>query len=50
MKRDCLKLYLLFLFFPLQLFAQQIQVNGNVQDAQGEPIIGANILPQFGIK
>ena len=44
MKRDCLKLYLLFLFFPLQLFAQQIQVNGNVQDAQGEPIIGANIL------
>ena len=44
MKRDCLKLYLLFLFFPLQLFAQQIQVNGKVQDAQGEPIIGANIL------
>ena len=44
MKRDCLKLYLLFLFFPLQLFAQQIQVNGNVQDVKGEPIIGANIL------
>ena len=44
MKRDCLKLYLLFLLFPLQLFAQQIQVNGNVQDVKGEPIIGANIL------
>ena len=44
MKRDCLKLYLLFLFFPLQLLAQQIQVNGNVQDVKGEPIIGANIL------
>ena len=44
MKRDCLKGLLLVLCFPVQLFAQQIQVNGNVQDAQGEPIIGANVV------
>ena len=36
MKRDYLKGLLLVLFFPLQLFAQQIQVNGNVQDEQGD--------------
>ena len=44
MKRDYLKGLLLVLFFPLQLFAQQIQVNGNVQDEQGEPIVGANVV------
>ena len=44
MKRDYLKGLLLVLFFPLQLFAQQIQVNGNVQDVQGEPIVGANVV------
>ncbi len=44
MKRDCLKLFLSFLFFPLQLFAQQIQVSGTIQDTQGEPIVGANVV------
>ena len=28
----------------MQLFAQQIQVNGNVQDEQGESIVGANVV------
>ena len=44
MKRDYFKLFVLFLFFPLQMFAQQIQVIGNVQDSQGEPIIGAYVV------
>ena len=44
MKRDCLKWFLFFLAFPLQIFAQQIQVTGNVQDAQGEPIVGGNVV------
>ena len=44
MKRICLKLFLLGMLLPLHAFAQQITVNGTVQDAQGEPIIGANIL------
>ena len=44
MKRICLKLFLLGMLLPLHAFAQQITVNGVVQDVQGEPIIGANIL------
>ena len=44
MKRICLKLFLLGVLLPLHTFAQQITVNGTVQDTQGEPIIGANIL------
>ena len=44
MKRDYFKLFVLFLFFPLRMFAQQIQVIGNVQDSQGEPIIGAYVV------
>ena len=48
MKRDVfLKVFLTLLtgwVMTLSSFAQQIKVNGVVLDAQGEPIIGANIL------
>ena len=44
MKRICLKLFLLGLILPLHTFAQQITVNGTVQDTQGEPVIGANVV------
>ena len=48
MRRDylfktCLTL-LAVLGISVSAFAQQITVNGVVQDTQGEPIIGANIL------
>ena len=32
------------MFVSVKAIAQQITVNGVVQDTQGEPIIGANIL------
>lgn len=35
---------LMGLFFSLGAFAQQITVKGQVRDAQGEPIIGANVV------
>ena len=48
MRRDYLfKVFLILLavsFLSVRAFAQQITVNGVVQDTQGEPIIGANIL------
>ena len=48
MRRDYLfKVFLTLwavLYFSMGVFAQQITVNGVVQDTQGEPIIGANIL------
>ena len=48
MKRDYLFKCLLLLWLiggtSVGAMAQQITVNGNVQDAQGEPIIGANVL------
>ena len=48
MRRDYLfKVFLTLwavLYFSVGVFAQQITVNGVVQDTQGEPIIGANIL------
>ena len=48
MRRDYLfKVFLILLavsFLSVRVFAQQITVNGVVQDTQGEPIIGANIL------
>ena len=48
MRRDYLfKVFLTLLaimFVSVKAIAQQITVNGVVQDTQGEPIIGANIL------
>ncbi|MBQ8443058.1 MAG: carboxypeptidase-like regulatory domain-containing protein, partial [Bacteroides sp.] len=48
MRRDYLFKVLLALWavwgMSVGAFAQQITVNGVVQDTQGEPIIGANIL------
>lgn len=48
MKRDyliksCLTLWAV-LAMSVGTFAQQITVNGVVQDTQGEPIVGANVL------
>ena len=50
MKQVNLRIYpkilplLLGLFLSLGAFAQQITVKGHVKDAQGEPIIGANVV------
>ena len=48
MRRDYLFKVLMTLWavwgIAIGAFAQQITVNGVVQDTQGEPIIGANIL------
>lgn len=34
----------LVLFFSVSALAQQITIKGNVKEASGEPIIGANVL------
>ena len=40
-----LNLLLVLMVFPLMFFAQtQINVNGKIVDANGEPIIGANVI------
>lgn len=50
MKQVNLRIYskvlplLLGLFLSLGAFAQQITVKGHVKDAQGEPVIGANVV------
>ena len=44
--RICKKILFIFvaLFLSLAVYAQDISVKGNVQDAYGEPIIGANVM------
>ena len=48
-KRESLKLMKWAMFvwlwtFPVNVFAQQITVRGNVKDVKGEPLIGVSVL------
>ena len=54
MKQVNLRIYrtilplLLGLFLSVGAYAQNITVKGNVKDATGEPVIGANVLEKGG--